>query len=265
MQKTPVSSTLKVIFALGLLFFASFSVQAQFRVIGYLPVWLNYPNSINSVDLTKVTHINIAFANPNGTGTLTGAGTAGNIATIVNACHAQNVKVFISIGGAGAPGATYAGLINSTANINAFVTKIMTFVTSNNLDGVDVDIEGDILDNNTLTDVQYQAFVTALGTALHAQGKQMSAALATWFESYVTNAAASQYDWINLMSYDATGPWDPSTPGQHSPYSLATSDFTFWKNTKGIAAAKLSIGVPFYGYGFGSYYQSDEISCYKRQ
>lgn len=260
-MQTPNSTIAhKVIFVLGLLFFISLSVQAQFRVIGYLPVWMNYPNSINSVDLTKVTHINIAFANPNATGTLTGAGTTGNIATVVNACHAQNVKVFISIGGAGAPGATYAGLINNATNINNFVTKIMTFVTTNNLDGVDVDIEGDILDGSTLTSAQYQAFVIALGNALHAQGKLMSAALATWFATYVTNTAAAQYDWINLMSYDATGPWDPGTPGQHSPYSLATSDFTYWKNTKAVPAAKLSIGVPFYGYGFGSLYQSDEIS-----
>src|SRR6478752_10652301 len=160
MQTPKTSSLFKLLVALGILFFATFSAQAQFRVIGYLPTWINYPNSINSVDLTKVTHINIAFANPNATGTLTGAGTTANIATIVNACHAKGVKVFISIGGAGAPGATYAGLVNSTANVNAFVTKIMTFVTTNNLDGVDVDIEGDILDGTTMTAAQYLSFVT---------------------------------------------------------------------------------------------------------
>ncbi len=230
---------------------------AQFRVVGYFANWsTGFPNNITSVDLNKVTHINIAFANPNGTGTLTGV-TNAQATTIVNACHAKGVKVFISMGGAGAPGATYAGLVNNTTNINNFVTKIMAFVTTNNLDGVDVDIEGDVLDGTTVTATQYQNFVTALGTALHAQSKQMSAALATWFATNVTNTAAAQFDWIGLMSYDQCGPW--SGPCQHSPLSLAQSDFTYWNTTKAVPASKLVVGVPFYGYGWGIYDVGDEI------
>jgi GH18 family chitinase len=247
----------KLLLVLVSILFATDPLSAQFRVVGYFANWsTGFPNNITSVDLNKVTHINIAFSNPNGTGTLTGV-TNAQAATIVSACHAKGVKVFISIGGAGAPGATYAGLMNNATNINNFVTKIMTFVTTNNLDGVDVDIEGDVLDGSTVTAAQYQNFVTALGTALHAQSKQMSAALATWFATYVTNTAAAQFDWIGLMSYDQCGPW--SGPCQHSPLSLAQSDFSYWNTTKAVPASKLVVGVPFYGYGWGIYDVGDEI------
>jgi len=82
----------------------------------------------------------------------------------------------------------------------------------------------------------------------------MTAALADWFADNITTTSAAQFDWINIMSYDAYGSW--SGPGQHSPYSLAVNDFNYWKNTKGVPASKLVIGVPFYGYGWGTYGQN---------
>src|SRR3954462_3468794 len=91
---------------LGLIqFLATFSAQAQTKVIGYLPTWMNFPASVDNIDLTKVTHINIAFANPNTSGVLSGVSTS-DIAHVVNAAHAKNVKVSMSIGGAGASAST---------------------------------------------------------------------------------------------------------------------------------------------------------------
>ncbi|MFL5728503.1 MAG: MBG domain-containing protein [Cytophagaceae bacterium] len=245
----------RLIFSFSIIFslLLSFHTNAQFRAVGYYPTWVNYPAGINSVDLTKLTHINIAFANPNAAGTLIPAdGTNADVTTIVNACHAKNVKVFISIGGAGAPGATYQNLLSSAANINSFVTKLVSYTTTYNLDGIDVDIEGDVLDGTTVTAAQYQTFVTSLATALHAQNKLMSAALATWFGSYVTKTAAAQFDWIGIMSYDNAMPCcDPAGPT--APYSQVTSDFAYWNGTKAVPGSKLNIGLPFYGYGWGTY------------
>lgn len=221
----------------------------QFKVIGYLPTWNGYPNSINNVDLTKVTHLNIAFANPNSSGDInTAGGTLSDLATVVTAAHTANVKVLMSIGGAGAPGATYTNLINT--DLTGFVNKIVQYAVDNNLDGIDVDIEGDVLNGTTMTSTQYENFITALETGLHAQNKLMTAALATWFASRVTNNAASKFDFINIMSYDAYGTW--TGPGQHSSYTLAVNDLNYWKTTKGIAANKLTVGVPFYGYFWGT-------------
>ncbi|MCX6181627.1 MAG: glycosyl hydrolase family 18 protein [Bacteroidetes bacterium] len=249
-------------YTLALLLLLSGSIlEAQaVKVVAYLPTWAGFPNSINNVQLTKVTHINVAFANPNTSGAiiLADSRTTTHLATVVTKAHASGVKVFLSIGGAGAPAATYKTLLSDNTKMNSFVTSLVTYCTTNNLDGIDVDIEGDVLDGTNVTKTQYQTFVTALATALHNKSYQMTAALATWFATYVSNAAAAQFDWINLMSYDSALPSYPAA--QHSPFSQTTSDFTYWNTTKGVPGSKLVIGVPFYGYGWGTYATSGELS-----
>lgn len=232
---------------------ANQSIHAQFKVVGYLPVWSPmYPSSMSTIDLDKLTHLNIAFANPNSSGALVPSfGTTQDLQTAVQTGHVHNLKVLLSIGGGGADGTNYHNLIST--NTPDFVDSIVTYTLANNLDGIDVDIEGDILDGSQLTALQYETFVTQLGAALHSQNKLMTCALGTWFGNYVTAVAASQFDFINVMSYDATGPWDPQNPGQHAPFSMYVTDFQYWNVTKNVPQNQLTMGVPFYGYGFGTY------------
>src|SRR5688572_16271409 len=96
--KRPKPFTFLVITAFLLLLFSNVSF-AQKKVIGYLPTWANFPNIVNTLELNKLTHLNIAFANPNSSGILTGPSNS-SVTTVVNAAHAKGVKVFISIGGA---------------------------------------------------------------------------------------------------------------------------------------------------------------------
>jgi hypothetical protein len=60
------------------------------------------------------------------------------------------------------------------------------------------------------------------------------------------------FDFVNIMSYDVIGPsW--GTPGvEHSTYAQAVSDVNLWKS-RGLNQEKLVLGVPFSGYGFGTY------------
>jgi chitinase len=249
-------------FLFVLLSLISTSSFAQFKVVGYLPTWLSPGTAINSVDLDKMTHINIAFFNPtSNAGTAISGTSTTQVDAVVTACHNKSVKAFISIGGAQSSATIpnrYKAIVATASTQTAFVTTLRDYVLAHNLDGVDVDIEGDILDGSHITKTQYQSFVTELGDTLHNHNKKMSAALANWFASYVSNTAASKYDWINIMSYDAYGPW--SGAGDHSPYSLAVSDFQYWNTTKAMPASKLTIGVPFYGYGWGTYVTTDEIT-----
>src|SRR6478752_3838498 len=77
----------------------STGVSAQSRVVGYLPMRAGFPNTINNVDLTALTHINLAFANP---ATTSGAISApSGTSTAVQVAHAKNVKVMMSIAGGG--------------------------------------------------------------------------------------------------------------------------------------------------------------------
>ena len=221
--------------------------MAQKKVIAYIPNWIDLNSFSTTIQYSKLTHINIAFENPDANGYLTF--NLGSNA-IINAAHAQNVKVFVSLAGGSASEnaairANYFNLI-SPANRTAFIQKIYDYVLAHNLDGVDVDLEGPAINGD------YGGFVIALANKLHAGGKQISAALSEGYGgANVPSSTFAAYDWINIMAYDATGPWNPGNPGPHSPYSMAVNQFNYWTG-RGLPASKAIIGLPFYGYGFGA-------------
>lgn len=217
----------------------SFS-QAQFRVIGYLPNWGNFLTNANAIDYSKITHLNIAFINPtNANGDL---GPTNNLSTVVTLAHSNNVKVLASLGGASAS-SLYATLLANNISRTAFIDKITQFTLNYDLDGIDVDLEGNSVDGN------YEAFVTELKDSMVAHNKLTTAAVGTWYSNRITNNALAQFDFINIMAYDATGTWAGNNPGQHSSYDLAVDDLEFWGN-RGVSKEKMSLGVPFYGYSF---------------
>ena len=51
------------------------------------------------------------------------------------------------------------------------------------------------------------------------------------------------------MSYDNAGTW--SGAGEHSSYSQAQASINFYVG-KGVAKSKIVLGIPFYGYCWGS-------------
>jgi len=118
----------------------------------------------------------------------------------------------------------------------------------NNLDGVDVDIEGNLL---PFIGGRYNPFVIELRQALHSKGKGMSSALgAIQVDRAITQEALEAYDFINVMVYDKTGIWMPGVVGPHSPYSYAEEAIKFWTGDRKIPAQKMTLGVPFYGFDF---------------
>jgi len=224
----------------------NFSV-AQKKVIAYIPNWIDLNAFSSTIQYNKLTHINIAFENPDANGYLS-FNSGSN--SIINAAHAQNVKVFVSLGGGsvseGGPiRDNYFNLI-TPGNRTAFIQKIYDYVVAHNFDGVDVDLEGPAINGD------YGGFVIALANKMHANGKLISAALSEGYGgANVPSSTFAAYDWINIMAYDATGPWAPNNPGQHSPYSMAVNQFNYWTG-RGLPASKAVIGLPFYGYGFGA-------------
>ena len=215
------------------------------KVIGYLP-FHRFDQSAN-IEYCKLTHLNLSFANPNTSGDLI----AEPIGNIVNdACSANpKIKVFISLAGGTSDSQiikNWSNLIDKEANRPAFIAKIVDYVLINNLDGVDVDLEWDLVTEG------YSEFVIALNTALDSHEKMLTAALPnnTRFTN-ITNEALNVFDFINIMAYDATGPWAINNPGQHSSLQYSKDGVNFWKSYVNISANRLTLGVPFYGYNFG--------------
>ena len=224
---------------------------AQFRIVGYLNTWDDFPNNAANLDYTKITHLNIAFANPDADGNLT---TFTGLSAVVNNAHTNKVKVLISLGGAELSGTTKNWKnLTQPANVKSFCKKILAYLQANNLDGADVDLEGNIIGNN------YGNFIQTLSSVLKAKDKLTTAAVATWFADQIPVSSFNYFDFVNIMSYDATGPWDPNHPGPHSPYSMAVNDLNFW-SSKGLPSNKTNLGVPFYGYGFYNKVTQDEYA-----
>ena len=215
------------------------------RVVGYLPSYRFDSNE--KIDYCKLTHLNLAFANPGSNGKLIINDFSGVVVRARN--ENSNIKIYISIGGGyltDEQASIWSNSIDIRDNRPIIINEIVNFVVDNSLDGVDVDLEWQYVTSG------YSDFVIELKSALSTKGKSMTAALpgTTKFDN-ITEEALQTFDFINIMAYDFTGPWNPTASGQHSSYNNAVESINFWKNT-GVSKSKLTLGVPFYGYDFSN-------------
>ena len=222
-----------------------FIEDTGFKVVGYLSEG-NF-SQIDQVGLDKITHLCLAFANPDADGNLL-FGHGSDVGPVVVKAHNAEVKVLVSLAGGGEPGRDIWKRMLSPSNRTAFISQIVAYVLENNLDGVDVDIEWNLL---PAIDTLYASFVIELKNALHAHGKMMTSALnVSGLHPAVTQESLAAFDFISIMVYDKTGPWKPENPGQHSPFSYAEEAYIYWTQERKIPSDKLVLGMPFYGHNF---------------
>ncbi len=229
------------------------SLQAQqretFRVVGYYS--LNAAMSdVEKSTLKKLTHVNLWFLNPDSLGNFTRD--LSGLTRFVEAAHRKNVKVLFSIGG-GSKQPQYKYLLKD-AQRPRLIQNLVNEVIKYNLDGVDVDLEGSDIDD------YYEAFVVELASALKKHNKLITAAIAIYYKDQFTDKALQQYDFVNVMSYDRTGPWRPDKPGPHAAYEHAVEDLEYFGTVRKIPRDKMTLGLPFYGYGYGPELTSEAIS-----
>lgn len=234
------------------------SALAQTKVVGYIPSYKGLRTVADRTDLSKLTHINIAFANPSANGSFLSGGnptcmesaTGADISYVVQKAHAAGAKVLVSLAGGVIPGCSgnWQTLLQPANRAN-LVNNLAQFVNTFGLDGVDVDLEGALLtaiDNAG----NYTPFIQSLRSAL--PGKLVTAATATYEGGMVPVSSLPHFDFVTLMSYDAVGPSWGSVGTEHSSYAMAQSHIATWQ-ARGLPKEKLVLGVPFYGYGFNGY------------
>jgi chitinase len=215
---------------------STIKIPTNFKVVGYLLSGEIANGKASHFDVSKLTYLNVFF---NGTDTTGKFKHLPHLDSTIAAAHKNHVIVLGTIGNA-----INMKFITDSSRAK-FIDNLLSSLHELNLDGIDVDLEGDHIDKD------YEGFIGALSAALKAQGKLMTAAIATWESAQLTDKALTYFDFLNIMTYDATGPWNLKQPGPHSPYSMAVSDMDFWTKTRGIAKERLTLGLPFYGYGFG--------------
>ena len=234
---------LSAIISFCLIIFSMLS-HAQFRVIGYVHPWKTVPD-MTKISFDKITHLNIAFVNPDSAGNLV---IPGGFDSLIKTSHQFHVKALASIGG-GSHNPYYASLLTDS-NRAAFIDSLVKLAVDYNLDGIDVDLENDAIDAN------YERLIIDLSVKLKPLKKLLTSAVAAWNGEKMSDAALKKFDFINVMSYDQTGPWTPEKPGPHSTYAKAEEDLTYWINTRKISKKKINLGLPFYGYCFGTQYSA---------
>lgn len=208
------------------------------------------------------------------------AGRAGNFRRLreLKARH-PHLRTLISVGGW-----TWSGRFSDVAATaegrERFARSCAAFTDEHGFDGLDLDweypVEGGLEGNSQRPEdaENFVALLTALRRELDARSAPRaerllltiaaSASPATFGHQDLARVSAP-LDWINLMTYDFHGPWssfvghnaplhasplDPSAdPIQRTRFNAAAAVEAYL--AAGVAASRLSLGVPFYGRAFG--------------
>jgi chitinase len=222
----------------------------------------------SNLDFSALSHIIHFSIIPNTDGSLNTSGnglSASHSSDLITRAHAAGKKVLVCVGGAGS-GAGFEGA-TTNANRAKFITNLINFMSSRGYDGIDVDWEPLLqADAN-----QYTNFIIGLRTNLNGfvQPKFLTAAAGAYSdyrdpvnaEYQLFASLQTNFDQINIMTYDLSGPYAgwvtwfnsplyddgyhfPSTGGLLPSVDGAVNNFIF----SGVAPYRLGIGVAFYGY-----------------
>lgn len=245
---------LKLILLFSFSGFLLFQTQAQksdnqFKVVGYYSM-RSAMETTKRVPFKNMTHINLWFLNPDSLGNFTQD--LSGLKPFIEKAHKKKARVLFSIGG-GSKQAQYRRLLQDDKRA-MFINNLLAVALNTRVDGIDVDLEGGDIDDN------YENFIIELSQALKKHNKLITAAIAIYYKDQFTDKALAQFDFVNVMSYDRTGPWRPEKPGPHAAYEHAVQDLEYFGTERRIPKEKMTLGVPFYGYGYGPELTSPAIS-----
>jgi GH18 family chitinase len=219
-------------------------------VIGYISTWKDMRKTIDSTDLNILTHINLSFLNPDASGSfllegepVCSDGSSSDIKYVVEKAHQNGVKVLVSVAGGIVPECSgdWKILLQESKRATV-VNNLKALVAHYDLDGIDVDIEGPLL--NAISEAgDYTPFIEDLRNVLNPLDKLVTCATASYVGGMIPKSSIPFFDYINIMAYD--NHWNTSE--NHATYEDAVRDMKMWLNL-GCPADKLVLGVPFYAY-----------------
>ena len=248
-------------------------VQPATRVIaGYLFVG-NAPADVSDVDASRLTHINYAFANLRDGEVVEGfASDAENFRRLRELRQRHpHLRVLVAVGGWTWSGG-FSDAALTVASRERFVRSAVAFVQRHDLDGLDIDWEYPGLPGNGNTHrpddkANFTAMMAALRAGLDDLGRRTgrkylltfaAGAFPRFIEHTELAQVAASIDWVNLMTYDFRVAAVDPVAGHHANLfdhpddekrrsgDAAVREFL----AAGVPAAKLVLGVPFYGRGW---------------
>jgi chitinase len=224
-------------------------------VLGYYPSWVAHP-SAKEIRFERFTHLAHAFLKSDADGRLT-EDKAIPSPELVRRAHEANVRVLLSLGGAGSA-KTFRAIVRSDEARRRYVAAVAKAVGDASYDGVDVDWEPTENDDDRQGLV---ALVAALRETLPSATISAAAPPTDWYGRWWNvEALRTRIDLLNVMSYDFHGPWSEHA-GHNAPLHAAPDDedgaalnaaaaMTYWAETRGWPKDRLNLGIPCYGRGF---------------
>ncbi|KAJ2805046.1 hypothetical protein H4R20_002248 [Coemansia guatemalensis] len=235
-------------------------------VFGYLPTW--QLDKAEGVDLSKYTHVTIAFAVPLSDGHISMDNRDDVLKEWVGKLSENKIKVLVSLGGW--TGSKHMSpIMKDKAKRTVMIDDMVDWMKDYALDGWDVDFEypgrqGDSCHPFDSADAaNFLEFLQELRQRFDSEFEEAKLiTLATRFQPFDGPSGpmsdvsdfAKPVDYFNLMLYDFNGVWSETT-GPNAPFDFAQGkglQFSFkssiqsWMDA-GIPANKINGGTPFYG------------------
>ncbi|KAJ2319206.1 hypothetical protein IWW52_002113 [Coemansia sp. RSA 2704] len=236
-------------------------------VVGYYDV--TKQDEARDVDLSKYTHLNLAFGAPNKDGSIS-FGQGVSLGDVVGKLNATKLKVLVSIGG-WSGSRWFSGIMKDAAASSTMISNIIDIIDTNKLAGVDIlwEYPGRAAGSCYAFDADadttnFLKFLQTLREQLDSKfgSSKKLITLAVRIEPFDVkgspstdvSAFAKLVDYAHLMPFeingagqDTTGPLAPLNfeKGKGQPYSFVSA-IDVWVNA-GWPASQLTAGVSFSG------------------
>jgi chitinase len=224
--------------------------------------------TVSGIDSTLFTHLFCAFADldPTTYKVTISSSNLPQFSTFTQTVQQKNpsVKTLLSIGGGNSSPLSFASMASQSSSRKSFIDSSIQLARNYSFHGLDLDWEYPSLatemTNLGLLLTEWRAAIANESTTTGETALLLSAAFFYNSNYYTVNypfqAISNSMDWINLMAYDFYGPgWSPNVTGPpaalYNPTSQVSGD-TGVRNwiQAGVAAKKLVLGFPFYGYAW---------------
>lgn len=212
------------------------------RVVGYIMDDNKFDQKFSDLRWDYLTHLNVAFMLIGPNGELKDDGIKQRLPEITETAHQNNVKVLISLQSDG--DGFYKAVKNPLVR-KKLAQNIIDYVKANNLDGFDLDYE--LYDHICPELVLFAKEIHKVKSRKMLQTCAVPCFNPTKEGGY-TDKWHKYFDFINMMAYDATGPW--AQEGPHAPFQQMVDGVKTWTKTLKVPHKKLVIGLPFYGWSW---------------